>query len=454
MDRNTDLQSLVDNPRETMECELKSWLDLSDKLHQASIARHIAALSNHGGGYIAFGIDDDLSTAANAPEELIGYSQDVIGQIVRKYLSPKVECQVDFVKSSRTAVTHPVVSVASHGSTPVVTIADGPHDTKGRPQGITIATYYVRSSQPESKPIGDHSEWQPLIQRCVMHERDGLLRGIAAIMGNAPTSATYESLKQWQDRVMKAYLEVVAQLPADSWPVPLSENNCQFSFRVLQEQDDTVPVGQLKRDLLQIHEEVRRFISTGWGCFMAINRSGLEPKILVEAVNNADVEVLESNLVRDRADIRELWKLSTNGWGSLVRTYLHDLHPSMRVGCVSDPGTVVAPTWEVSEVLEFVKTARSIAARFPTAHSIELRVAYRGLNGRKLVDPGTPILFGSGPATAAGREFGITASLPDIDAHPYEIVAKLLTPIFVLFDGYELRPNWVEVQTLRLRQRS
>src|ERR1051326_7461214 len=47
---STELQELVDQPAETLEAEYKSWLDLSANAVKADLARHIAALANHGGG--------------------------------------------------------------------------------------------------------------------------------------------------------------------------------------------------------------------------------------------------------------------------------------------------------------------------------------------------------------------------------------------------------------------
>ena len=50
-----ELEDLVTSPREVQRVELKSWLDLSDRIVQANVARHIAALANYGGGYLLFG---------------------------------------------------------------------------------------------------------------------------------------------------------------------------------------------------------------------------------------------------------------------------------------------------------------------------------------------------------------------------------------------------------------
>ena len=68
-----DLTDLVDNPRETLNIELKSWLDLSEGVNKANIARHIAALCNNGGGYLVFGFQDDFSVASDRPASLDAY---------------------------------------------------------------------------------------------------------------------------------------------------------------------------------------------------------------------------------------------------------------------------------------------------------------------------------------------------------------------------------------------
>lgn len=52
-DERSDLTDLVDYPRETLDIELKDWIDLGDKVAQAKLARHIAALANHGGAAIS-----------------------------------------------------------------------------------------------------------------------------------------------------------------------------------------------------------------------------------------------------------------------------------------------------------------------------------------------------------------------------------------------------------------
>jgi predicted HTH transcriptional regulator len=52
---DSDLAALVTAKSEALEVEYKSWSDTSVAETSAKLARHLAALSNHGGGYLIFG---------------------------------------------------------------------------------------------------------------------------------------------------------------------------------------------------------------------------------------------------------------------------------------------------------------------------------------------------------------------------------------------------------------
>jgi hypothetical protein len=161
-----DLQDLIDNPPEVLDVELKDWIDIaSDRVVQANIARHIAALANHGGGYLIFGFHDSRAANPSLAYPIETYNRDILSSIVKRYLTPTFQCEVDFVTSGN-GVTHPVVWVPSHAAVPVCSKADGPHDERGRPQGIKIATHYVRAPGPESVQITTAEQWGPIIRGC------------------------------------------------------------------------------------------------------------------------------------------------------------------------------------------------------------------------------------------------------------------------------------------------
>jgi hypothetical protein len=53
-----DAQDLVDAPCRALEIEYKSWRNLNHPEDRAELARDIAALANHGGGFIVFGFHE------------------------------------------------------------------------------------------------------------------------------------------------------------------------------------------------------------------------------------------------------------------------------------------------------------------------------------------------------------------------------------------------------------
>ena len=71
------LQDLVDAPMERLDVEYKAWLNLDDKESQATLAKHLCALANHGGGYVVFGIEDDMTPVEQPPREAGPYDSSV-----------------------------------------------------------------------------------------------------------------------------------------------------------------------------------------------------------------------------------------------------------------------------------------------------------------------------------------------------------------------------------------
>src|SRR5258708_166884 len=143
---DADLQDLVDNPIERLHVELKSWLDLKDKIVRANVARHICALSNHGGGYIVFGFSNDRTPDTVLPD-VSRYTTDEFSGIAKRYLSPAPQCIAHEVISAGGQV-HVVLWIPSHGPTPVCAVGSGPHDKAGAPQGIAAGVHYHRATGP------------------------------------------------------------------------------------------------------------------------------------------------------------------------------------------------------------------------------------------------------------------------------------------------------------------
>ena len=240
---NDDLRDLIENPRENEGIEMKAWVDLDDQTQKAKLARHVGALANHGGGYLVFGFNDDLTHDQNRPSSLEKYNRDTFAGIAKRYLTPIFQCDVFSVTHSN-GNEFSVVRVPGHKDVPIAAKADGPQDGRGRLQGIVKGTYYIRKPGPESAAISGAEEWSPLIRRCVLENRDQLLSDITSLLQTRVTRGPTgrQQLEEWHNDSERRFLDLLSQAEGFQWPVPLEENCYQLSYLISSDGIDPFPV--------------------------------------------------------------------------------------------------------------------------------------------------------------------------------------------------------------------
>jgi len=432
----SDLTDLVDYPRETLDIELKAWIDLGDKVSQAKLARHIAALANHGGGYLVFGFSDDQSAAPGRPADLSAYSRDTFGKIVTRYLTPALQCDLEFVRSSA-GLLYPVVRVPSHGPVPVGAKADGPHDTKGQPQGIRAGTYYVRKLGPKSEAVLGIEDWQPLIRRCVLSDRDSLLADIGrAVQPRAepPSVAETDRLAAWHDDSAERWRKIVAGAAALRWPVPIEANHCQLSYMLLSDTGVAISPGELRELLEQANRDVRQTVWTGWSMFYPFTRPDIAAALHTEHDDGTGIDVLESNLIGDGnfdTSLPDYWRYAADGRATILRPYREDRPRSVQEQGRS-AGSWLSPETVIRETAELVAHASTMAEHCG-ADRVAFRCSWRGLAGREIDDFGGIYWSPGRSAQAPHRTTAGTWDVPALVADWHAVVAELSCPILSLF---------------------
>lgn len=127
-------------------------MDTSEPEHKAKLACHIA-VANHGGGYLVFGVDG-RTCSCQYPTDLPASIRPGcdLGASRRDTSS---HCPGPFVQGAEfEGVSSILSSLSSHGSRPVLAIADGPQGGNGRPVGISQGTFPCQEPPlPESVPI-------------------------------------------------------------------------------------------------------------------------------------------------------------------------------------------------------------------------------------------------------------------------------------------------------------
>jgi hypothetical protein len=444
IDRN-QLQEIVENPAESLTIEYKSSLDLSDNVVRANLARHIAALSNHGGGAIVFGITDRMLPESGTPTNV---DRDIISGIVKRYLEPPFQCEVIVVESTA-GNRHPVVIVPPHGASPVCAKAGGPV-VNGRPQGITQGTYYIRKTGPASEPITRAGEWAPLIRRCAMHERAAILGAIDAAMRGTTATAPDEPaiVQRWHDAAHEAFLPLTADY-VDRVP-RLDANHWEFSYSITTNDDQQLDTNDLSRILQEINGEVRDLVHTGWSMFYEFSRDPIRPYFTTDSkAGLGESDFLECALMHDlqpRIRGMDFWRVSPSGKASLVREYWEDA-PEFAGALRMQPGTVLSPNMVAQSLAEFVRHARGFSERFTGATAVFFRCEWWGLAGRQIADPTARWVGRFQQSRTDHRVSSGSWPVGSLNSNLSEIVAALGSPVARAFDiGHVFSPQWVESQ--------
>ena len=438
----SNLEDIIEVPLETLENEYKGWIDnFSDVTAQAKVARHLAALANHGGGHLIFGFQDNLSLDPNRPQSLDKYNRDVFTSIVKHYLKPSFQCDV-YIVSNKNGQKFPVVRVPGHGRVPVIAKAGGPHDTKGKPQGITAGTYYIRKPGPESAPISEPQEWSELIRRCTLNDRERLLGDIGGLF-NPPEEAapsTQQLLENWHQEVEKRFLHLLSQAQYLHWPVQFNNHRYQLSY-VISFNAEESPLRALSKTLVEVNNEVLNTVRTGWSMFYPLNAPETAPRTLPERSDGTGETILETDLMDIRFAssqdlwIPEFWRVAPDGRASLVRAYMEDRPYSVST-LGRNAGTWLSPETVIRETAELVTHAKCLAKRFETAAQVSFRCTWMGLRNRELADFYHSVYFRSHKAQVDNRTTERTCTIVELEAKWSTVVSDLAEPVLRLF-GFE-----------------
>jgi hypothetical protein len=152
--RIDELETLVTDPRETLEVELKNWLDLRDNGHRATLAKELIALANHGGGHLVLGFDDAGPTPLARPAGYIIDADEVNG-VVSRYADPDFHCLLTEIGG------HYVISIPGGHKVPIRSKRDGPN------KEILTNSYYIRRPGAKSETPQTGLEWDGLLRRCL-----------------------------------------------------------------------------------------------------------------------------------------------------------------------------------------------------------------------------------------------------------------------------------------------
>ncbi|TBF08918.1 AlbA family DNA-binding domain-containing protein [Rhizobium ruizarguesonis] len=434
---SAQIEEYIDHPVENLHVEYKDWLNLSEPIHRANLARHMAAISNHGGGYIIFGFADSTMTSTGEnPFDASHYTHDGIASISQKYHEPAIHCDVEIARG------HVVIRIPAHANVPICAKANGPM-VDSKVKGIVSGAIYIRKPGPQSVPITNAHDWSELIRRCVLHDSAALLKAL----GSALLPPTMQSrdrtldLKEWHDATRAAY---VAELGKNRRPGYLKSNYTQLSYIIEDGEKNSIRPDLLKQVLREVNFEMRDLVNTGWSILFPFDREPISPYFTSDPAVVERGPFLEQSLVSevDSGPNFELWRVSPDGIVSVIRPLRTDF---LEFGGWQEL-RYFSPNRAARELAELVRHATGLALRFPETQHVSFRCEWAGIRGRTINDE----LRDWSPRPAAKTDSVISTgrwSIIELSSNWPAIVASLLGPVTRAFDPtLSLSKDWVAAE--------
>lgn len=423
------LADLLREPRETLEVELKEWLDIvNDNEHRATLAKALIAMANHGGGHVVFGFretDDGVVPADPRPPNMAAYTPDTVNSVVNRFAEPPFHCDLHIVTSPESGFQYPIISIPGGHQVPIRSRRSGPDE-----RGIRGDRYYIRRPGPCSEPPQSGQEWDNLVRRCLVNARDDLVNQLRIIMGGGAGEEAAETdrdeLVRWRGASFLRWQNLTEALPEDE-PRRFPFGYYSIAYQIV---GDFEPLeGAALLEALQ-QGTVRH---TGWPPFWVPTRPEITPYL-----NDGNVECWIGRDDRDRDPSNcDYWQATPDGQFFLLRGYDEDGggHGGGEPGRFFE---LTTSTWRIGESLLH---AASMARQFGEANAlIDFMVEWTGLEGRQLSALANPRRLLMETRTSRQDVYGTSVTVQAdqiIDSLP-ELVDRMVRPLYELFEFFPL----------------
>ena len=447
--QNSDaLGELLEEPRETLDVEVKEWLDLTKNDHRALVAKEIIALANHGGGYLVIGFeemtDGSFKAAGTRPPNLDAWSQEAIQSIISKYIDPSVQCRVAHQTAWASTDRYPIVIVPG-GHRVLIRAKSGSPDGKLVPHRV-----YTRRPGPTSEEPKTAEEWDRLFERVLQNRKAELLEAMRSIMAGIIPTVPHETpsrvaeLIEFEQAAIDRWETRVRKLPADAPPrFPHGYHDVGMAI-------DGAFSAQNLAELRQTIETAVRNHS-GWPPFLTLNRPPFTPKPIDGAVEFWRGPDSDGSF--DISSHHDFWRISPRGLLFTRRGYREDGGAESGMSDL-DPGKyfhVTTATWRLGEaILEGAYIARALNA---DGANLIIHSRWHGLSGRRLTSRGSNrLLLDEYVAEQDGYDATQTVALDAIPGALPEVVHALLAPLYELFEFFRLPKRLVEEELASLQR--
>lgn len=435
---DADLAALVTGGREDLDVEYKSWVDTSQNEVKANLARHIAALSNHGGGYLIFGVEERSRKPQGAtPLDRSLFGEDAVSSIVTRYLEPAFQCQTIWTASD--GVDYPTVVVPAHGPRPVVAKADGPHDDRGRPIGLRQGQIYIRAPGPQSVAIRTPEAWTALLERCLSHRADLLASIMQRAIGrpSKPSPHVAEMLKAGCDATAADFISQIAatKVPPEeeAWFRAAARNFSVNGYALVGDDGDLLEI----EDPHTLNERVGAGLRLHYGKsampFRHVRMSERAPQMRTGSLGGREVAYLEGMRLPNMAVLGgrdDYWRIYRQGVVAIAENYRED-HIVFR----TESGSRFLLIQEcLAKLHGLLVHARLVGQEMPSVSQFLFRMHWRGLRDRTLGSDPDSVLMGGKKMVDELFVNMVTLPWSELRNSYFDALRRVVLPLIGLFN--------------------
>lgn len=426
-DINSRFEDWLLSPKETLDFEVKRWLNFDDPETKGLIAKALIALENHGGGFLLFGYMEDatkrLVPDPNRPDSLELYLTDNLNAVIRKSAEPTFHVEVTLQRHPETSLEFPLVRVSGKSKVPVRSDSATPGNT------LRQHVYYTRAPGPESRGPLSANEWDSMLRRAISNQREeiiSLIRSVLPSVSELDVSSS-PSEKDKLAEFIKSSTDRWSSLNetlASTHPGYISLGYYCFGAKIIGKSKDIS-----SKAILDANAAARKY--TGWPAFVTIYQDLTSPKLV-----DGSIEAWTAQVSYPDVGHSDFWRIDPAGFFLLLRGYQEDSSDSQKG--FGDPGKLfeaTLPIWRLGEFL--LRVVELGKLMFEEGFEVVVGCEWHGLENRVLFVhnmrrfiPGTykssqNNVKTSGQFSAAA----ITELLPDV-------VKALTIPLYEYFDFF------------------
>lgn len=373
-DINSRFEDWLLSPIETLDFEVKQWLDLSEVEAQGLVAKALIALENHGGGFLLFGYCEDenkkLTPDQKRPASLEPYLSDNINAIIKRRAEPSFHADVTLQRHPNTREEYPLVRVTGSSTVPVRSDSSTP---KG---ALKDNVYYIRASGPESRAPLNGQEWDLLLRRVLLKQREEIVTILRAfyssasdLVGQVPTTKK-SVLDDFVVKSVDRWRSLNETLDGKS-PAYIRLGYYHFGARLIGIDKNIDPI-----ELIRANESARRY--TGWPVFLTLHHEKTRPKLVEGAIE----AWLAHSSIPDVGHA-DFWRISPKGNFFLLRGYQEDSLDTERG--FGTPGALFEATLPIWRLAEFLLRVLEVgSAMFESGFDVAVSCEWHGLRDRVL----------------------------------------------------------------------